>query len=131
MRPSYDPSGAIFSSFNFMVIFNIAFSWHRWKYADVILYIERTEDRATQTITCMHFQQEHVSFGNMSQFEAPVGYMYRTRAIITRGLYILNPLFEGQNVFSRGFFRKILALCKVSHGGLYRDLHGLVYKSNL
>ena len=25
--------------------------------------------------------------------------MYRTRAIITRGLYILNPLFEGQKRF--------------------------------
>ena len=33
-------------------------------------------------------------------------YRYRTRAIITRGLYILNPLFEGQKRFFQGFFRK-------------------------
>ena len=39
---------------------------------------------------------------------------YRTRAIITRGLYILNPLFKGQKrVFKELFFRKILALCTV------------------
>ena len=33
---------------------------------------------------------------------------YRTRAIITRGLYILNPLFEYQKrfVFQGGFFKK-------------------------
>ena len=37
-----------------------------------------------------------------------------TRAIKTRGLYILNPLFEGQKRFSRRFFRKILPLCMVS-----------------
>ena len=36
---------------------------------------------------------------------------YRTRAIITRGLYIFYPLFEVQKLFSRGFFVKILALC--------------------
>ena len=29
---------------------------------------------------------------------------YRTRAIITRGLYILNPLFEGQKRFFQGVF---------------------------
>ena len=36
VRPSYDPSCAIFSSFNFKVIFNIAS-------ADIV-EIERTED---------------------------------------------------------------------------------------
>ena len=36
------------------------------------------------------------------------------RAIITRGLYILNPLFEGQKRFSRTFFQKILPLCMIS-----------------
>ena len=41
-------------------------------------------------------------------------YTYRTRAIITRGLYILNPLFEGQEHFLRVFFCKILDLCMVS-----------------
>ena len=30
--------------------------------------------------------------------------MYRTRAIITRGLYILNPLFEGQKRFFKEVF---------------------------
>ena len=40
--------------------------------------------------------------------------MYRTRAIITRGLYTFYPLFEVQKRFSRGFFLKILALCMVS-----------------
>ena len=39
---------------------------------------------------------------------------YRTRAIITRGLYIFYQLFEGQKHFLRDFFRKILALCMVS-----------------
>ena len=29
---------------------------------------------------------------------------YRTRAIITRGLYILNPLFEGQKCFFKEVF---------------------------
>ena len=36
---------------------------------------------------------------------------YRTRAIITRGLYTFYPLFEVQNVFQWAFFLKILALC--------------------
>ena len=43
------------------------------------------------------------------------GFIYRTRAIITRGLYIFYPLFEGQKCFLRGFFHKILALCMVSN----------------
>jgi hypothetical protein len=41
-------------------------------------------------------------------------YVYRTRAIMTRGLYILNSLFEGQKRFFKEFFQKILALCVVS-----------------
>ena len=39
---------------------------------------------------------------------------YRTRAIITRGLYTFYPIFEGQKHFLRSFFRKILTLCTVS-----------------
>ena len=39
---------------------------------------------------------------------------YRTRAIITRGLYTFYPPFEVQKVFSRVFFLKLLALCMVS-----------------
>ena len=35
---------------------------------------------------------------------------YRTRAIITRGLYTFYPIFEGQ----KRLFRKILTLCTVS-----------------
>ena len=31
-------------------------------------------------------------------------YNYRTRAIITRGLYIFYPLFEGQKRFFKGLF---------------------------
>jgi hypothetical protein len=30
--------------------------------------------------------------------------IYRTRAIITHGLYIFNPLFEGQKHFFKEFF---------------------------
>ena len=45
---------------------------------------------------------------------------YHTCAIITRGLYTFYPLFEVQKRFLRGFFLKILALCMVGHGGLYR-----------
>ena len=40
---------------------------------------------------------------------------YRTRAIITRGLYINKPLFEGQKGFSRRFFQKILHFGTVSN----------------
>ena len=40
--------------------------------------------------------------------------IYRTRAIITHGLYVLNPLFEGQKRLNKGFFLKILALCMFS-----------------
>ena len=40
--------------------------------------------------------------------------IYRTRAIITRGLYTFYPLFEVQKRFFKGFFLKILALCMVS-----------------
>ena len=40
--------------------------------------------------------------------------MYRTRTIITRGLYTFYSLFEVQKRFLRGFFLKILALCMVS-----------------
>ena len=38
---------------------------------------------------------------------------YRTRTIITRGLYTFYPLFEVQKRFSRNIFLKILALCMV------------------
>ena len=31
-------------------------------------------------------------------------FIYRTRAIITRGLYIFYPLFEGQKRFFKGLF---------------------------
>ena len=42
-------------------------------------------------------------------------FAYRTRAIITRGLYTFYPLFEVQKRFFKGFFfLKILALCMVS-----------------
>ena len=40
--------------------------------------------------------------------------MYRTRAIITRGLYIFYPIMEGQKRFLRSVFRKFLPLCMVS-----------------
>ena len=40
--------------------------------------------------------------------------IYRTRAIITRGLHPLYPIFEGQKSFLRSFFRKFLTLCMVS-----------------
>ena len=39
---------------------------------------------------------------------------YRTRSIITRGLYTFYLLFEVQKRFSRGFLKKNLALCMVS-----------------
>ena len=51
---------------------------------------------------------------SISTFLLPHFLSYRTRAIITRGLYIFYPLFEGQKPFLRGFFHKILALCMVS-----------------
>ena len=40
--------------------------------------------------------------------------IYRTRAIITRGLYTFYPLFEVQKRFFKGFLLKILDLCMVS-----------------
>ena len=47
-------------------------------------------------------------------------YAYRTRAILTRCLYILNPLFEGQKPLFRGsFFFKFCPYVR------------LVFKSNL
>ena len=39
---------------------------------------------------------------------------YRTRAIITRGLYTFYPIFEDQKRFLRSFFGKILTLRMVS-----------------
>ena len=40
--------------------------------------------------------------------------IYRTRAIITQGLYISNPLFEGQKRLFKGLFLRILVLHMVS-----------------
>ena len=40
--------------------------------------------------------------------------MYRMRAIIARGLYTFVHFLKSKNVFSMGFFLKILALCMVS-----------------
>ena len=37
--------------------------------------------------------------------------LFLDTVIVTRGLYTFYPIFEVQNVFSRGFFLKILALC--------------------
>ena len=39
---------------------------------------------------------------------------YPSDTIITHGLYLLNPLFEGQNHFSRRFFEKIVPYSMVS-----------------
>ena len=47
--------------------------------------------------------------------KAPLKYVYRTRAIITRGLFTFYPLFEVQKTFFQGvLFLKILALCMIS-----------------
>jgi hypothetical protein len=40
---------------------------------------------------------------------------YRTGTIITHGLYLLNPLFEGKNHFSRRFFEKIAEINDTSY----------------
>ena len=61
------------------------------------LWVQRTQVKSIENIT-FH------SFGNST---------YRTRAIITRGLYILIPLFEGQTRLFKGVFFNILALCMV------------------
>ena len=65
--PSYDPSWAIFSSFNFMVVFNIAAA--EIAESQLMLFendhkIEKTEDRATQiiigrTLTKMRVEPGH------------------------------------------------------------------------
>ena len=39
---------------------------------------------------------------------------YRTRAIITRGLYTFYPFLKAKKVFLRSFFRKFLTFCTVS-----------------
>jgi hypothetical protein len=39
--------------------------------------------------------------------------MYRTRAIITRGLYIFKGFLKVKNIFSRRYFQKILPLFMV------------------
>ena len=50
--------------------------------------------------------------------------------IITCGLYILNPLFEGQkHFFSRRFFRKILPLCMVSIQERFLIKSGLCWRA--
>ena len=49
-----------------------------------------------------------------SQNAAYLVVIYRTRAIIARGLYTFYPLFEVKKLFLRGFFLKILAFCVVS-----------------
>ena len=53
-----DPCCAIFSSFNFVVIFNVqlTFSDVSWCYIENVHKIERTEDRATRIITWTHFK---------------------------------------------------------------------------
>ena len=52
--------------------------------------------------------------------------IYRTRVIISHGLYVLNPLFEGQKRLSKGlFFSKILhCLWLVFKIGLWRHAYG-------
>ena len=49
-----------------------------------------------------------------SKFEQEAAFQYRTRAIITRGLFTFYPLFEVQKRFIKLLFLKILALCMVS-----------------
>ena len=49
----------------------------------------------------------------LGSFQVPNA-KYRTRAIITRGLYIFYPLFEGQKRFFKEVFLKILPLFMVS-----------------
>ena len=38
-------------------------------------------------------------------------FKYRTRAIVSRGLYIFTPFFNKFSLLSRRFFEKILSLC--------------------
>ena len=54
-----------------------------------------------------------------------ITYLYRTRAIITHGLYTFYPIFEGQNRFLRSFFRKILILCTISIQERFQIKRGL------
>ena len=54
-------------------------------------------------------------FFSFYQIELKGGYLtdYRTRVIIIRGLYTFYLLLKSKNVFSKGFFLKILFLCMV------------------
>ena len=51
---------------------------------------------------------------NLSEVASDITFIYRTCAIITRGLYIYHPIFEDNFFESRRFFHKILSLCMVS-----------------
>ena len=55
----------------------------------------------------------HVLFPNVLK-KVHLSNIYRTRAIITRGLYTFYPLFEGQKRFFKELIQKILPLCMVS-----------------
>ena len=54
---------------------------------------------------------------------------YRTRTIITRGLYTFYPIFEGQKRFLRSFFCNILALCMVSIQEGFQIKSGLLWRA--
>ena len=54
-----------------------------------------------------------ISFRGSLWFEFLI-FIYRMRAINPHGLYIFNPLFEGQKHFFKEVFQKILPLCTVS-----------------
>ena len=58
-----------------------------------------------QHIFCVFLQQMQIRNHKMARPQETLE--YRTHAIITRGLYIFNPLFECQKRFFQGdFFRK-------------------------
>ena len=70
----------------------------------------------TQIISKYQFDRKNLS-SHVRQIFVVIVYKffeYRTRAIITRGLYSFYPLFEVQKRFFKGFFLKILDLCMVS-----------------
>ena len=60
-------------------------------------------------VTTSEFSKVEVSWEQSQNFKKnlPLRFdvtMYRTRSIITRSLYILNPLFESQKRFFKEFF---------------------------
>ena len=80
---------------------------------DIDIYATTASNGTTSSYACYYDDKLKTYLGDVYSVKWMEG-MYRTHAIITRGLYIFYPILKTISLFSMSFFHKILSLCTVT-----------------